>query len=195
MRDGDWLHQKDILTVHSDKKLVPGQSPGEPHKSEIERKIESLKEEEKEDYFKLEINEDWCSCSATAEWNEARSRQAVFGESWPKNFVLYVINSGVWKKGSLTKGYCVYIINSQSCLITFLIHYCCFLHKCLWGLLLRKEINKDQATNKQTTTKPYKTKKNKNKQKSRKTTPNKQEQNKQTKERKNKNHNKNSQPL
>ena len=50
MRDGvvtDYIRK--ILTVHSDKKLVPGQSPGEPHKSEIERKIEGLKEEEKED--------------------------------------------------------------------------------------------------------------------------------------------------
>ena len=46
MRDGvvtDYIRK--ILSVQNDKKLVPGQSPGEPHKSEIE----GLKEEEKED--------------------------------------------------------------------------------------------------------------------------------------------------
>ena len=48
MRDGvvtDYLRK--ILSVQNDKKLVPGQSPGEPHKSEIAS--EGLKEEEKED--------------------------------------------------------------------------------------------------------------------------------------------------
>ena len=50
MRDGavtDYIRR--VLTVHNDKKLVPGHSPGEPHKSENKRKIENLKEEEKED--------------------------------------------------------------------------------------------------------------------------------------------------
>ena len=52
MRDGvvtDYI--KKILSVQNDKKLVPGQSPGEPHKSEIERKIKDWKKKKKKTVF------------------------------------------------------------------------------------------------------------------------------------------------